>query len=194
SEYVQGGDLRTLLSKFKQQQRSVGFDHDKVKIALHVAHALTYLHSLAPPVIHRDLKSSNILLSNDLDAKLTDFGISRERIARTMTAGVGTAMWMAPELMLSGKYDDKVDVFSFGVVLSELDSHSLPYSRAKDAGMSETAILQKVATGELRVEFSERAVKSVVKLGLACVSIKSEDRPTAAEALYRLQVILAEEM
>ncbi|RLN93759.1 hypothetical protein BBJ28_00013367, partial [Nothophytophthora sp. Chile5] len=187
SEYVQGGDLRTLLSKFKQQQRSVGFDHDKVKIALHVAHALTYLHSLAPPVIHRDLKSSNILLSNDLDAKLTDFGISRERIARTMTAGVGTAMWMAPELMLSGRYDDKVDMFSFGVVLSELDSHSLPYSRAKDTGMSETAILQKVATGELRVEFSERAVKSGVQLGLACVSIKSKDRPTAAEALYRLQ-------
>uniref|UniRef100_H3G6I1 Protein kinase domain-containing protein n=1 Tax=Phytophthora ramorum TaxID=164328 RepID=H3G6I1_PHYRM len=89
--------------------------------------ALTYLHSCAPPVIHRDLKSSNILLNQAMDAKVTDFGISRERIDATMTAGVGTSLWMAPEVMLGERYDDKADMFSFGVVLSELDQHTTPY-------------------------------------------------------------------
>uniref|UniRef100_H3G6F2 Protein kinase domain-containing protein n=1 Tax=Phytophthora ramorum TaxID=164328 RepID=H3G6F2_PHYRM len=78
-----------------------------------ICHALTYLHSLATPVIHRDLKSRNILLNHAMAAKLTDFGISRERLDRTMTAGVGTSVWMAPEVMLGEKYDVKADIFSF---------------------------------------------------------------------------------
>ncbi|KAG1703503.1 hypothetical protein DVH05_007450 [Phytophthora capsici] len=192
-------DLKALLSKFEEQQMPVGFDHDKVKVALHVAHALTYLHSCAPPVIHRDLKSSNILLSETMDAKVTDFGISRERIDATMTAGVGTSLWMAPEVMLGERYDDKADMFSFGIVLSELDQHTLPYSHAKNNShsgqrLTDTAILQMVAAGKLRVQFSQAAPESLVQLGIACVSTDPKQRPSAAEALYRLQTILAREM
>ncbi|GMF30488.1 unnamed protein product [Phytophthora lilii] len=192
-------DLKALLTKFEEQRLPVGFDHDKVKVALHVAHALTYLHSCAPPVIHRDLKSSNILLNETMDAKVTDFGISRERIDATMTAGVGTSLWMAPEVMLGERYDDKADMFSFGVVLSELDLHALPYSHAKNnthsgQRLTDTAILQMVAAGKLRVQFSQAAPESMVQLGLACVSTDPKQRPTAAEALYRLQTILAREI
>lgn len=79
TEFMSGGDLRTLLNKYETEHRPVGFTYEKLKIALHVAHALTYLHSLDPPVIHRDLKSKNILLTHELDAKLTDFGVSRAR-------------------------------------------------------------------------------------------------------------------
>eukprot|EP00644_Phytophthora_capsici_P017163 jgi/Phyca11/10288/fgenesh1_pm.PHYCAscaffold_48_\ len=125
-EYMEGGDLRSLLNEYESTKHPVGIDRQKATIALHVCHALTYLHSLAPPVIHRDLKSRNILLNQQLEAKLTDFGISRERMDQTMTAGVGTSLWMAPEVMLGEKYDDKADMFSFGVVLSELDVHTLP--------------------------------------------------------------------
>ncbi|KAG6583050.1 TKL protein kinase [Phytophthora cinnamomi] len=57
------------------EHRAQGFDVDKAKIALHVAQALTYLHSLDPVILHRDLKSMTILLSSDWDAKLTDFGV-----------------------------------------------------------------------------------------------------------------------
>ncbi|GMF36269.1 unnamed protein product [Phytophthora lilii] len=120
-----------LLSNYEKARHPVGFNREKATIALHVAHALTYLHSLEPPVIHRDLKSRNILLNQMHEAKLTDFGISRERLDRTMTAGVGTSLWMAPEVMTGEKYDDKADMFSFGVVLSELDVHTLPYARIK---------------------------------------------------------------
>ncbi|RLN27446.1 hypothetical protein BBJ28_00015834 [Nothophytophthora sp. Chile5] len=192
-------DLKALLLKFEERHIPVGFDHDKVKVALHVAHALTYLHSCAPPVIHRDLKSKNILLNEAMDAKVTDFGISRERVDATMTAGVGTSLWMAPEVMLGERYDDKADVFSFGVVLSELDMHSLPYSFAKNNSSSgqrltDTAILQMVAAGKLRVHFSGVGPHSMAELGLECVSLDPRQRPTAAEALYRLQRILANEV
>ncbi|ETM47566.1 TKL protein kinase, partial [Phytophthora nicotianae] len=123
SEFMEGGDLRALLATYEKEKHPTGFDRAKVTIALHVAHALTYLHSLETPVLHRDLKSKNVLLTSSLEAKLTDFGISREQADRTMTAGVGTSLWMAPEVMLGERYDDKADMFSFGVLLSELDVH-----------------------------------------------------------------------
>ncbi|RLN75738.1 hypothetical protein BBJ28_00007543 [Nothophytophthora sp. Chile5] len=195
SEYMMI-DLKALLLKFEERHIPVGFDHDKVKVALHVAHALTYLHSCAPPVIHRDLKSKNILLNESMDAKVTDFGISRERVDATMTAGVDTSLWMAPEVMLGERHDDKADIFSFGVVLLELSMHSLPYSFARNNSSSgqrltDAVILQMVAAGNLRVHFSEAGPQSMVDLGLACVSMDPKQRPTAAEALYRLQKILA---
>ncbi|RLN45970.1 hypothetical protein BBJ28_00019494, partial [Nothophytophthora sp. Chile5] len=199
TEYMEGGDLRDLLQTFDREQHPVGFNSEKVRIALDVANALTYLHSLAPVVIHRDLKSKNILLSAQLDAKLTDFGVSRERADMTMTAGVGTSLWMAPEVLMGERYDDKADVFSFGVVLSELDLQTLPYSHAVESDgsgrrMRDTAILQLMAMGRLRVQFSAGALKSMVDLGNACVSLNPTERPTAAEALYKLQMIRREDV
>ncbi|KAG2787276.1 hypothetical protein Pcac1_g3344 [Phytophthora cactorum] len=206
SEYMAGGDLKALLTEYEKNSHPVGFDHTKVKIALHVSIALTYLHSCAPPVIHRDLKSKNILLDEAMDAKVTDFGISRERIDATMTGGIGTSFWMAPEVMMGERYDDKADMFSFGVVLSELDSHVMPYALSKSESNTESsssvkpnklpnaAILQMVAAGKLRAHFSEAGPQSMVDLGLACVSLDPKERPTAAEALYKLQQILAKEV
>ncbi|ETP29846.1 hypothetical protein F442_21064 [Phytophthora nicotianae P10297] len=111
-EFMDGGNLRALLNHYAREHRPIGFMYEKVKIALHVAHALTYLHSLDPTVVHH-------------------FGVSRERADRTMTAAVGTSLWMAPEAMMGQGYDDKADIFSFGIVLSELNTHSMPYSHAK---------------------------------------------------------------
>ncbi|KAL3665793.1 hypothetical protein V7S43_009221 [Phytophthora oleae] len=199
SEYMAGGDLRAQLNKYDETGHQKGFDKTKVKMALHVAHALTYMHSLEPSVIHRDLKSKNILLNGDPDAKLTDFGISRERVDQTMTARVGTSLWMAPEVMLGEKYDDKADIFSFGVVLSELDSHSLPYSHTKESSnsdrkMPDAVILQQVMLGKLSVQFTQSTFQSMTDLGLACVSIDPDARLTSVEALGRLRHILSQEM
>ncbi|RLN82235.1 hypothetical protein BBJ28_00015192 [Nothophytophthora sp. Chile5] len=188
-EFMDGGDLRTLLQKYESNHHPVGFDREKTTIALHVCHALTYLHSLMPPVIHRDLKSRNILLNRSLEAKLTDFGISRERLDRTMTAGVGTSLWMAPEVMMGERYDSKADMFSFGVVLSELDIHTLPYAQAREnvrlstgRQLSDAVLLQQIATGKVHVAFSD-AGSSMAELGHACVSVEPSGRPTAAEAI-----------
>ncbi|GMF35954.1 unnamed protein product [Phytophthora fragariaefolia] len=195
-EFMDGGDLRTLLDKYEASGHPVGFDRQKITIALHVTHALTYLHSLRPAIIHRDLKSHNVLLNQAMDAKLADFGISRERLDQTMTAEVGTSLWMAPEVMLGMKYDEKADMFSFGVVLSELDVHTLPYAQARKRSrevegheLVDAALFQGVSTGSISVEFSDEAY-SVAELGRACVSVDPNDRPSAAEALYRLQLEL----
>lgn len=194
SQLMEGGDLRALLNRFQTEHRPIGFDYNKVKIALHVAHALTYMHSLEPPLIHRDLKSKNILLTNELDAKLTDFGASRERVDRTMTAGIGTSLWMAPEMLTGEKYDEKTDIFSFGVVLSELDTNALPYANTgRNRQASDLAVLQLVIQGKLHVEFSETCPSMIVELGMACVATDPAARPTAAQALYQLQVALAEQ-
>ncbi|KAF4319571.1 hypothetical protein BBO99_00006459 [Phytophthora kernoviae] len=197
-ECMDGGELRTLLDKYEVTKHPVGFDQQKATIALQVCHALTYLHSLKPSVIHRDLKSRNVLLNSDMEAKLSDFGISRERHDRTMTAGVGTSLWMAPEVMLGERYDDKADMFSFGVMLSELDVHTMPYTRVKKEmldpngrEMTDSMLLAKVVLGVVKVEFSDASSQSIAELGRACVSVDPTKRPKAAEALYKLQLILS---
>ncbi|TMW67301.1 hypothetical protein Poli38472_012417 [Pythium oligandrum] len=192
SEFLSGGDLRSYLSRLESDRsRPRGFDTEKIKIAWHVAHALTYLHSLQPVVLHRDLKSRNILLDSERNAKLTDFGVSRERADRTMTAGVGSSLWMAPEVMKGERYDEKADVFSFGVVLAELDQHTMPYAHAVERGgtdrrLPDTAILQLVAGDQLRVEFTDADRSEMAQLGLACVRVRANDRPRAAEVLHRV--------
>ncbi|GAB9472525.1 Tkl protein kinase [Globisporangium polare] len=195
SEFMEGGDLRALLTRFEtEERRPHGFDHDKVKIAFHVAHAITYLHSLDPIVLHRDLKSKNILLDGNLDAKVTDFGVSRESSDKTMTAGVGTSLWMAPEVMMGERYDDKADIFSFGVVLSELDSHGLPYAQAKSTNsgrqLPDTALLQMVSLGRLKIQLSANAPQAIADLADACTSLDPKHRPSAVEVTYKLQQAL----
>ncbi|KAF0684727.1 Aste57867_23313 [Aphanomyces stellatus] len=100
----------------------------KLECALSVAKALVYLKERQ--VIHRDLKSRNVLLDSDKGTKLADFGISRrhDEDEQSMTMGVGTYRWMAPEVLAFRHYTIAVDVFSFGVLLSELDTHQIPYS------------------------------------------------------------------
>ncbi|KAG2779913.1 hypothetical protein PC116_g14480 [Phytophthora cactorum] len=183
-EFMDDGDLRAHLNEYDREHRPIGFTYEKVMIALHVAHALMYLHSLDPPVIHRDLKSKNILL--------TDFGVSLGRADRTMTAAVGASLWMAPEVMMGQRYDDKADIFSFGIVLSELNTHAMPYTHAKSrdgsgSRLPDTAILQLVVAGD---DFSQGGPYSLMQLGLLCVFVDPKLRPSAPEVLYHLQMAL----
>ncbi|OWY96545.1 TKL protein kinase [Phytophthora megakarya] len=197
-EYMENGDLRTILNSFQTSNHPVGINRQKLMIALDLCQALTYLHSLMSPVIHRDLKSRNVLLDAEMNAKLSDFGISRKRLDHTMTACVGTSLWMAPEVMLGERYDVKADMFSFGVVLSELDVHTMPYARASreilDSNGREMAgvtLFQRIALGTVQVEFSQASPQSVVELGRACMRMDPSERPSAAEAMYTLQVLIS---
>ncbi|GMF24721.1 unnamed protein product [Phytophthora fragariaefolia] len=194
TELMKGGDLRTLLKEYEAQKYPQGFDHDKTRIAYHIAQALTYMHSLSPIVIHRDLKSKNVLLTEDLQAKLTDFGASRECQEHTMTAGVGTMLWMAPEIMMAERYTEKADVFSFGVLLSELDLQALPYSHARvdstGKKVPDAVIIQKVSSGSLKVQFSPGCLADMVELGKECVALDPSARPSAPMVVFRLQTIM----
>ncbi|KAJ0410476.1 hypothetical protein ATCC90586_000646 [Pythium insidiosum] len=156
-----------------------------LRIALHIVDALVYLHSRQPPVLHRDLKSRNVLLSTQHDAKLIDFGVSRERGDQTMTAGVGTLRWMAPEVMQGGRYSDKADIFSFGVLLSELDTHRIPYN-VDGAPMNDLVIITQVSMGHLKVDFSPEADNKIVRLARACMAFEAKKRPSAEQVLQIL--------
>ncbi|CAK4841714.1 unnamed protein product [Aphanomyces euteiches] len=123
SEYMNCGDLKSLLERSMKSGTDLPWLNVKLNLAVDITDALVYLHTLNPKYIHRDLKSRNILIDADNGAKLSDFGISRNRAAdETMTAGVGTCRWMAPEVIRGEKYDESCDVWSFGCVLSEMDS------------------------------------------------------------------------
>ena len=71
----------------------------KFSMLCNVVEAMVYLHSMDPPIIHRDLKAKNVLLNGQGVAKLTDFGVSRETSEDTMTAEIGTVAWIAPEVL-----------------------------------------------------------------------------------------------
>ncbi|KAE9347058.1 hypothetical protein PR003_g7128 [Phytophthora rubi] len=75
-EFMEGGDLRSLLDRYEAERHAIGFDRQKTHIAMQICSALAYMHSLSPPVIHSNLKSRNVLLSGALEAKVTNFGTS----------------------------------------------------------------------------------------------------------------------
>jgi serine/threonine-protein kinase TNNI3K len=94
---------------------------------------------------------------------------------------------MAPEVMVGGHYDEKADVFSLGVVLSELDTHEMPYAHGKAGGLPDAAVMQKLLAGKLQVLFSRFTDPDTVQFAESCVSLDPRDRPSAAEVLYYFQ-------
>ncbi|KAI9191195.1 hypothetical protein LWI28_004949 [Acer negundo] len=123
TEYAKGGSVRQSLAK--RQNRSVALK-SAVKQALDVARGMAYVHGLG--LIHRDLKSDNLLISNDKSIKIADFGVARIEVqTEGMTPETGTYRWMAPEMIQHRPYTQKVDVYSFGIVLWELITGMLPF-------------------------------------------------------------------
>ncbi|KAE9001054.1 hypothetical protein PR001_g18627 [Phytophthora rubi] len=185
-EYVPNGNLMSYLDK---NIRILSWARHKIHIAIAIAEALEYLHSRTPGVIHRDLKSSNILLTKHLEPKLTDFGVSRGVVDSTMTSGVGTPYWTAPEVLEGDRYTEKSDIYSFGVVLSELDTGRIPYFDAVMEDGSKARpfyILQKAMSDEIRPSFSRDCPPRIQRIGAACLSVDPRKRPTARELVLEL--------
>jgi mitogen-activated protein kinase kinase kinase 7 len=186
-EYVPGGDLHHYLVK---NADLLSWVRDKIYMAIGVAQALGYLHGRSAPVIHRDLKSSNILLTRNLEPKLIDFGVSRGILDVTMTAGVGTPYWTAPEILEGKRYTEMADIYSFGVVLSELDTGRVPfYDAVTDDGdkLMPFQILQGVMAGTLRASFSDECPSRIRRVGNMCLALDPATRPTALEVVQELE-------
>ncbi|XP_010525852.1 PREDICTED: serine/threonine-protein kinase HT1-like [Tarenaya hassleriana] len=123
TEYAKGGSLRQFLTK--RQNRAVPLKL-AVKQALDVARGMAYVHGLG--YIHRDLKSDNLLIAADRSIKIADFGVARIEVkTEGMTPETGTYRWMAPEMIQHRPYTQKVDVYSFGIVLWELITGMVPF-------------------------------------------------------------------
>ncbi|XP_059656422.1 serine/threonine-protein kinase STY8-like [Cornus florida] len=123
TEFMSRGSVYTLLHK-----SSTVFKLPTVlKFAIDVAKGMSYLHH--NNIIHRDLKTANLLMDENEVVKVADFGVARVQVqSGVMTAETGTYRWMAPEVIEHKPYDHKADVFSYGIVLWELLTKELPYS------------------------------------------------------------------
>ncbi|KDO22821.1 TKL protein kinase [Saprolegnia parasitica CBS 223.65] len=186
-EFMDSGDLRTKLDETTPASFSIA---DKLLMASQIAEALVYLHSLETPVIHRDMKSRNVLLDSTKGTKLTDFGVSRAATSETMTIGIGTYRWMAPEILTENHYSEAADIYSFGVILSELDTHLLPYSdqtNQKGNPITDTSILGLVMHGQIQPTLRGVLPEWTLQLAKQCLSYHPEDRPTAFGVAYALR-------
>ncbi|KAG6963822.1 hypothetical protein JG688_00007977 [Phytophthora aleatoria] len=199
TELMERGDLRDVTRRFKRRGYRLTWETHKTVIALHIAEALTYLHGLNPTVIHRDLKAKNVLLNADMEAKLSDFGIARERSlydgSEHMTVGIGTSFWIAPEVLLGRDYDERADIYSFGVVLSEIDTDDYPYWNAQHPPQGKTQeneILRLVARGAKRPAFSDDCPPAILELAARCLRSDPEERPSASDIVVYLQQVVQE--
>ncbi|KAI3682928.1 hypothetical protein L1987_83318 [Smallanthus sonchifolius] len=129
TEYLSKGSLRAYLHKLEDntvEENGILSWEMIIKMALDIARGMEYVHSQG--VIHRDLKPENILVTNDFQLKIADFGVScEEGYCDVVLDDPGTYRWMAPEMFKRKRYDRKVDVYGFGLILWEMVAGALPY-------------------------------------------------------------------
>lgn len=199
-DYMENGSLWDHLHGPTKKKK---LDWDtRLKIALGAAQGLVYLHhDCSPRIIHRDVKSSNILLDKDFEAHLTDFGIAKsicESKTHTSTCVMGTIGYIDPEYARTSRLTAKSDVYSYGIVLLELltgrkavdndcNLHHLILSKAAKNAVMETVDPEVTATCK-----DLGAVKKVFQLALLCTKKQSGDRPTMHEVTRILGTLVPE--
>jgi hypothetical protein len=155
------------------------------RVASGTARGMCYLHSGNPPVLHRDLKSANILLDESYTAKLADFGLSRLKAVRSgMTGNCGTVQWMAPEVLCSEDYAEPADVFSFGIILWEMLTQECPYE-----GMTPIQCALAVLNQNYRPEIPAWCPQPFRALIKNCVERDPKARPTFPQILQALDAL-----
>ncbi|XP_044444740.1 probable LRR receptor-like serine/threonine-protein kinase At1g05700 [Aegilops tauschii subsp. strangulata] len=192
-EYMDGGNLQDRL----RGQESPNW-LQRLKIALDSAYGLEYLHkSCSPPLIHRDVKTGNILLTSNLEAKLSDFGLTRAFSSgtrtHTTTQPAGTLGYLDPEYYATSHLSEKSDVYSFGVVLLVLitgqpaiiiisDTERTNISHWARHRLSEGDI-DSVTDPTIRGDRDINSVWKVAELALRCTEHTGRDRPTMVEVV-----------
>lgn len=177
TEYMERGSLYDLLhdnpKSLSPTVRSI--------IAYDVACGVEYLHSRG--IIHRDLKSLNILVNKNNRGKICDFGMVRMQSQSPMTGLIGTAHWMAPEvLMCSPTYDERVDIYSYGMVLWELLTGQVPYGN-----MTTAQIASDVLENDIRPPLPTVGPPALMDLITQCWSKNPNSRPSMSRVIALLK-------
>lgn len=188
TEYLPGGDLHALI-----QKGPVPADL-AVAFALDMARGMAYLHGGPNVVIHRDLKPRNLIIDENNELKVGDFGLSKliqvainvQHDVYELTGETGSYRYMAPEVFLRKNYNTKVDVFSFAMILYEMFEGVAPFA---DEGHEEAAYM--VAKEDRRPEFGSRTYypDGMRELIMKCWSEFAEKRPPFDDIVQTLQEI-----
>ncbi|KAJ4829148.1 hypothetical protein Tsubulata_038348 [Turnera subulata] len=199
-EYVNNGNLEQWLHGAMRQHGYLTWEA-RMKILLGTAKALAYLHeAIEPKVVHRDIKSSNILIDDDFNAKVSDFGLAKLLGAgksHVTTRVMGTFGYVAPEYANTGLLNEKSDVYSFGVVLLEAITGRDPVDYGRPSHEVNLVDWLKMMVGSRRSEEvvdpnievrpSTRALKRALLTALRCVDPDSEKRPKMGQVVRMLE-------
>nr|ACU20349.1 unknown [Glycine max] len=181
-EFMSNGSLENLLYG---EEKELSWD-ERLQIAGDISHGIEYLHEGAvPPVVHRDLKSANILLDHSMRAKVSDFGFSKEEVFDGRNSGLkGTYGYMDPAYISSSKFTVKSDIYSFGIIIFELITAIHPHQNLMEyihlAAMDYDGvdgILDKQLVGKCNLE----EVRQLAKIAHKCLHKSPRKRPSIGE-------------
>ncbi|KAL8152152.1 hypothetical protein V2J09_009912 [Rumex salicifolius] len=174
----------------------------RLSIALDAAKGLEYLHEhVNPPIIHRDFKSSNILLDKNFHAKVSDFGLAKigpeKAGGHVSTRVLGTQGYVAPEYALTGHLTTKSDVYSYGVVLLELLTGKVPVDAKRPPGevvlvswalpqLTDREKVVQIIDAALEGEYPMKEVIQVAAIAAMCIQPEADYRPLMADVVQSL--------
>ncbi|KAG2249492.1 hypothetical protein Bca52824_089120 [Brassica carinata] len=201
-EYMPNGSLADVLHSHCKGGVLLGWP-ERLRIGLDAAEGLSYLHhDCVPPIVHRDVKSSNILLDADYGAKVADFGIAKigqmtgTKSPEAMSGIAGSCGYIAPEYVYTLRVNEKSDIYSFGIVLLELVTGKQPTDlELGDKDMVKWVCttldqsgLETVIDPKLDLGFKEE-ISKVIHIGLLCTSPLPLNRPSMRKVVIMLQEV-----
>ncbi|CAN6842294.1 unnamed protein product [Brassica oleracea] len=203
-ENMENGNLKQHLSV--QSAGSTLKWASRLKIAVEAAQGLEYLHvACEPPMVHRDVKSKNILLDDRFDAKLADFGLSRSFSvgAETQVATVvaGTSGYLDPAYYQRNRLNEKSDVYSFGIILMEIITNRSVIERTREKThiaewlkvLISSGDIEKIVDPNLGRDYDSNIAWKILELAISCVSHSSSDRPNKSKVVNVLKECLVSE-
>ncbi|XP_022725738.1 probable serine/threonine-protein kinase SIS8 isoform X2 [Durio zibethinus] len=180
TEFLPRGSLYRLIHRPNNQLD----ERRRLRMALDAARGMNYLHNCTPVIVHRDLKSPNLLVDKNWVVKVCDFGLSRMKHSTYLSSRstAGTAEWMAPEVLRNEPSDEKSDVYSFGVILWELSTLQQPWG-----GMNPMQVVGAVGFQHRRLDIPDDMDPAIAEIIRGCWQTDPKLRPTFAEIMAALK-------